>query len=181
VENIGDTVPLGEQEEYIQAVVDAAEEMGANFALPNLAVVGDESTVALTEQMQNISMEVDEGDPMLASVESQRAVLSSEQYYLSESNNKRVFLSICVGLGVGDWNSEPYASASGKQLFKPSRTDLQKEALRRSEVLQLTHKPRPSAWGILACLAYLNENPITDPGDVTFIKAREQNFRALLV
>jgi hypothetical protein len=28
VENIGDTVPLGEQEEYIQAVVDAAAEMG---------------------------------------------------------------------------------------------------------------------------------------------------------
>jgi hypothetical protein len=36
VENIGDTVPLGEQEEYIQAVVDAAAVMGANFALPNL-------------------------------------------------------------------------------------------------------------------------------------------------
>jgi hypothetical protein len=36
VENIGDTVPLGEHEEYIQAVVDAAAEMGANFALPNL-------------------------------------------------------------------------------------------------------------------------------------------------
>jgi hypothetical protein len=63
-------------------------------------------------------------------------VLSSEQYYLSESNNKKVLLCICVGLGVGDWNSEPYASASGKQHFKPSRTDLQKEALRRYEVFK---------------------------------------------
>jgi hypothetical protein len=175
-----------EQEEYIQAVVDVAAggEMGANFALPNVvAAVGDKSTFALKGQMQNISFEVDEGDPMLPpSTESQMAgVLSSEQYYLSESNDKKELLCICVGLGVGDWNSEPYASASGKQHFKPSRTDLQKEALCRYEVPGLTRKPSPSGWGITACLTYLNQNPITDPEDVTFIKAREQNFRALLV
>jgi hypothetical protein len=130
VENAGDTVPLGEQEEYIQAIVDAAAEMGASFALPNVAAVGDESTVSLTERMQNISMEVDEGDDtMLPSLESQTAVLSSEQYSLSESNNKRVLLSICAGLGVGDWNSEPYASATGKLLFKLSATNKRRPAL----------------------------------------------------
>lgn len=179
VENTGDTVTLGEQDEYhIQAIMDAAAEMGASFALPNIAAASDESTVSLTEQMQNISMEVDEGndDTMLPSLESQMAVLSSEQYYLSASNNKRVLLSICVGLDIGDWNSEPYASATGKQVFKPTCTDLQKEALCQSEVLQFTHKPHASGWGIQTCAAYLNQNPITDPGDVTFIKAREQAF-----
>jgi hypothetical protein len=49
VENIGETV-LGEQEEYVQAVVDAAAEIGVSFALPKLAAVSDKSTIALTEQ-----------------------------------------------------------------------------------------------------------------------------------
>jgi hypothetical protein len=114
--------------------------------------------------------------------------VSARDYYLALNQNKRVLMSLCIGLGVGDMKKQPYESARKKSTFKPSNNILANEVLRRFYCQQASDNsskklkpvPKPKHWNEPHLKEWLQENPITDLADISFVLEREAEFRNLI-
>jgi hypothetical protein len=106
-------------------------------------------------------------------------IKSAKEVFLRNNQSKKVLLALCVGLNVGDWEKESYASAKGKVAFKSDTKLLQMEVLRRAAFLSGPPRlPRPAQWLLVADLkTWLEKFPVTDPENVEFLKVQEFSLR----
>jgi hypothetical protein len=121
----------------------------------------------------------------------------AEQIFESTNGSKRVLLCMCIGLtalpdevdGVvvvsdtpprklGDTSVGPYNASKNKKYFKPVTKDLVSELLRRYAVFGTpkAEQMRPKNKVLSVLYTWLQNNPITDPADVLFLRSEERKF-----
>jgi hypothetical protein len=100
--------------------------------------------------------------------------------FIAKQNNKQVLLTMCIGLGVGSIEEEPYSSARQKRIFSPTVPSMLAEILRRSTFLELPKEPKPKNWKRPAMIHWLEQFPIKNTSCVSYIKAEERIFRDAL-
>ena len=118
----------------------------------------------------------------------------AENYYKTEGSSLRVLVAMCHGLRDGDGDDKnlvldltanPWKSVPVMQI-RPSRELYGKEVLRRCvEQATTTNKnkkvgPRPKQWSVSKIQEWLEEHPISDPADISFLKREVASRKEVL-
>ena len=100
---------------------------------------------------------------------------------------------MCIGLHadnvdevdrkLGDLSIEPFLSSRVKRTFTPKKSDLVDEVQRRFQISEYSKERKPHAtnWSNDALIKWLNDHPIIDEADVSFLRAEEKKFYDILV
>jgi hypothetical protein len=88
---------------------------------------------------------------------------------------------MCLGLGIGLVEEEPYTSARQKRMFSPTVPSMLEEIQRRCTFLDLAKQPKPKNWKKPAMIAWLERFPIKNASCVSYIKTEELQLRNALV
>jgi hypothetical protein len=123
----------------------------------------------------------------------ERVVMSnSQRAYLSSNNSKKQLFLLCFGLTEGgtpvfDLDVEPWNSIK-KRDIKPSRIEFGEEILRRSRLMSnvatdrvVHHQHKPANWSLPKCIEWLQQNPVSDQEDITFLKYEAQRVKEIIL
>jgi len=101
----------------------------------------------------------------------------SQQLYVDAGNEKKVLYLFCIGLNRSNDSNEPLFSFQQepswsflpKNLLRPRNVDYFHEITRRATFYNIAPAPRPNNWTRAQIMEWLEQNPVCDPPDITFL------------
>jgi hypothetical protein len=119
----------------------------------------------------------------------------AENYYKKEGSSLKMLVAMCHDLRDGDGDDnlvldltmDPWKSVPVMQ-DRPSRDFYAKEVLRRCAQVRTSDSgaknkkvgPRPKQWNLSKILEWLEEHPISDPADISFLKREVASRKEVL-
>ena len=111
----------------------------------------------------------------------------AEMTYVSSGNGKSALYLLSIGLTKNSssdplfcLDAEPW-SRLPKSTLRPSVIDFDKEIGRRSKSLNINPKPRTKNWTNSQRVEWLQENPLTDYGDIAFLRREVRRVGEVLI
>lgn len=149
--------------------------------VPRLPNASYSSTSTLTSGSSN--------NKVVAPSTSTTAVISaSEKYYIDNGNDKKILLSMLLGLkqdepSFGDPDhSDSIYNTKGKSKWSPSGDQLVQEVIRRHKLLYPGQREKEcKSWKKYKARQWLINNPIMEQADIRFLLEEEKKFRNVLL
>jgi hypothetical protein len=136
------------------------------------------STAAVTTPLQGLTIEMDSDD------EEEMSPLSSgrcETWFKSNGQQLCQLMSMCIGLKsqdertLGDACVEPYSSMKHRKKVNPTQKHMTEEIKRRA-VSAGEDLPTCKYWTKEKLVIWLNDNPVSEPDDITFLVTAEKHL-----
>ena len=128
-------------------------------------------------------------------LEDNESIISNAQRaYLESNNSKKQLFLMCLGLTEDDEGGSPMLNLDAepwntvkKRDIKPTRLDCVEEILRRIKDMASTtaagraHQHKPANWGLNKCMEWLQEHPLVDEQDISFLKNEVYRVKAVIL
>ncbi|KAI2505085.1 hypothetical protein MHU86_9361 [Fragilaria crotonensis] len=142
-------------------------------------------------QHDDESVDDDCDDGQLEEEDESIIISNAQRAYVENNNSKKHLFLMCIGLvddggtPVLDLDVEPWSGIK-KRDIKPARTEYAEEIVRRSKLMSTTadrvhQQHKPANWSLTKCVEWLQEHPVVDQQDISFLKNEVQRVKAIIL
>lgn len=110
----------------------------------------------------------------------------SHTIYVESGNSKKALVLLAAGMNdvdgkpLIDLETSPWNKRGCENTVKPSRIQYQREVDRRTKSFAVARHPKTKGWSVTNCIKWLEDHPVTEEVDVSFIKAETKRFVDLM-